>query len=291
MLHEIIRLPVQYREAGIENNGFTPRLTTYILSNSIEINSSRKRPLVLICPGGAYRFTSFRESEPIALRMNSLGFHACVLEYSCAPMDFPAAFLDLCEAVKYVRNHTETWSVDVNKVIVCGFSAGAHLAASLGVWWNTAFPRKYLPYTASEIRPDGLLLGYPVITSGVFCHEESIRNVLGPKHNTDEWRNFVSLEKSVNGDVPPVFIWHTAEDEPVPVQNSLLFVESLARHHISFEYHVFARGGHGLSLATEETAEEPAHVQKPCSIWPDMFASWVSSVMYGIVSLQGFPVR
>jgi acetyl esterase/lipase len=279
MIHQIIELPVQYRQYGIENNNFIPRLTTYILANNPETGSDRRRPLVIICPGGAYRYTSFREAEPVALKMNSLGFHACVLEYSCAPMDFPAAFLDLCEAVHYVRAHSGEWGVDISKIIVCGFSAGGHLAASLGVWWHTELPQKYLPYAADDIRPNALLLAYPVITSGEYCHEESIRNLLGQKHLTGEWRNFVSLENRVTKDVPPAFLWHTAADKSVPIQNSLLFVSALAQNDVPFEYHVFTKGVHGLSLANRQTAVRPEQVQKECAVWPGLFSAWAESVI------------
>ena len=279
MIHQVIELPVQYHGKNVKNNDFIPRLTTYIRASAFDTTSDKKFPLVLICPGGAYRYTSRREAEPVALRMNSLGFHACVLDYSCAPMDFPAAFLDLCEAMHYIHVHADEWNADVSKIIVCGFSAGGHLAASLGVWWNTGLMEKYLPYTAQEIHPYALMLGYPVITSGPYSHAESIRNLLGPEHDTEEWKKYVSLENEVNKDVPPVFIWHTFEDKSVPVQNTLLFASALAQNGIPFEYHVFAKGVHGLSLANGQTATKPEQIQPACAVWPELFASWTHTAL------------
>ena len=274
MINETIPLPVTYRDKGIKNNNFQPLLTTYILSNHAEIKKLARRPLVLICPGGAYRYTSFRESEPVAVRMNALGFHAAVLQYSCAPMDFPAAFLDLCQAAACVRAHADSWGVDTDRIIICGFSAGGHLAACLGVWWNTGLVQQYISCTPQQIRPDALLLCYPVITSGPFAHEESIRNVTGM---AEQLYAKVSLETQVTPDTPPAFIWHTAEDKSVPVQNSLSFVQALAQQNIPFEYHVFTKGRHGLSLASEQTANEPSHLQAECAVWPELFAAWVKS--------------
>lgn len=273
MIHEKIMLPVQYREKGIRNNSFTPSLTTYILDNYDEFSAGRKRPLVLICPGGGYERLSNREAEAVAVKMNSLGFHAAVLWYSLAPMDFPAAMLDAAEAVRYVRVHAGEWNVDEKKVILCGFSAGGHLAASLGVFWNKPLVKEFLPYQPEEIRPDGLLLCYPVITAGKFAHAGSIKNALGEGRFTPE---DVSLENHVTADVPPVFMWHTNEDGCVPAENSLMFAEALRRAGVPLEYHLFRSGGHGLSLATKETAwPNGAGIQTECAVWPQLFAAWM----------------
>lgn len=275
MKHEKITLPVRYTSKGINNGGFSPSLTTYIISNDEKIDSNRLRPLVVICPGGGYSWKSPREAEPVALRFNALGFHSCVLDYSVAPMDYPAALLDLCEAMNCIRNHANEWNVDSNQIIVCGFSAGGHLAASLGVLWNTDFIQKYIPLDSKMIKPNALCLCYPVITSGEYRHDNSIKNLLGKNADEKAMRDFVSLEKAVNDDVPPTFMWHTYEDESVPLENSLLLCVALRKHHIPLEYHMFLKGVHGLSLATEETASNPPRIQKECSVWPELFAAWV----------------
>lgn len=285
MIHTTINLPMH----SIENNGFQPTLTTYIIDNSVEIDSERKRPLVLICPGGAYGFTSDREAEPIALKMNALGFHACVLRYSVAPMDFPAALIDLCEAVYCVRSYAAEWNVDSDRIIVAGFSAGGHLAASLGVYWNAPFIRKYSPHCTSElIKPNALLLSYPVITAGEFAHKGSIVNCLGdskhivgdfvPEADKDPTLQ-LSLEKLVNTHVPPTFLWHTYADEAVSVENSLLFASALRKNNVPFELHIFSQGPHALGLATEETAcsSNPNLLQADCAKWPELFAAWVKN--------------
>ncbi len=277
MLCERIKLPVQYREKGIKNNDYTPIMDTYILANSKEIDENRKRPFILVCPGGGYVMTSEREGEPVAVQMNTLGFHSGVLYYSCAPMDFPAAYLDLCEAVHYIRSHADEWNVDPDQIVVCGFSAAGHLAASLGVWWNTDLHKKYLPYSNEDVKPNGLMLGYPVITSGEYRHDGSIHNLLGSQDTSKDLWKKASLENQVNKDVPPVFLWHTDEDGCVPLENSLFFVNELRKNHIPLEYHVFTKGGHGLSLATKETSFEACQIVEECQIWPQLFKSWMNT--------------
>lgn len=281
MIHETINLPVQYRDKGVQNGNWQPTLTTYIIRNSDEYSKGRRRPLVLVCPGGAYMYRSDREAEPVALRMNAAGFDACVLNYSIKPMDFPAAFLDVCEAVHYIRQHADEWCVDPAKICVAGFSAGGHLAASFGCWWNSGLMEQYLPYKACDIRPNALLLGYPVITSGPYAHRDTITYVMGSKAS-DELQQKVSLETQVTKDVPPVFLWHTYDDEWVPVENSFYFAAELKKLNIPLEMHIFAHGHHGLSLATADTAHDhdPEHmmIQEEVQIWPDMFARWLRNL-------------
>ncbi|AEE17942.1 alpha/beta hydrolase [Treponema brennaborense] len=277
MIHENIPLPVQYTDKGVKRGSALPYMTTYILDNYDEIDAERKRPLVVICPGGGYEHLSNREAEAVAIKMNAAGFHAVVVWYSLAPMDFPAALLDLCEAVRFVRTHAALWHVDEKRIIVGGFSAGGHLAASLGVYWNAPLIGKYLPYGADEVRPDGLLLSYPVITAGEFAHTGSIRNVLG---GTAEFTAAdVSLETLVTGAVPPVFMWHTDTDTCVPPENSLRFAAALRTAGVSLEYHLFRRGVHGIGLATAETsAPDGSAVQPECAVWADLFAVWLKNL-------------
>ena len=285
MKHETIALPVHY-EGTLTRTGNPPFLKTYILDN-FDFDANRLRPLVLICPGGGYEHLSPREAEAVAIQMNARGFHAAVLFYSLAPMEFPAALCDLAEAVHFVRSMAAAWNVDGEKIIVAGFSAGAHLSASLGVYWNglpaggassedkTPLIKKYLPYKNTDIKPNALLLCYPVITAGEWAHRSSIQKVLGEKKGAHtEW---VSLENLVSKDVPPVFMWHTSEDCTVPAQNSLLFALALQKEKIPVEYHLFQRGVHGLSLASAETANTGGReIQMECAVWIDLFATWAN---------------
>ena len=255
MLHEVITLP----GTGVE-------LETYLTDNRA-VEPERKRPLALIFPGGAYAWRSDREAEPVALRLLALGIQAAVVRYSVAPARYPKALEEAAEAVAYARAHAEAWCCDPHRIAVLGFSAGGHAAAHIGVKWHQMPQGK-------DCRPDAMILAYPVITSGEHAHRGSIENLLGEE--CESLQAEVSLEKLVRDDTPPAFLWHTREDESVPVENSLLFAEALCRHGIAFELHIWQHGGHGMSLASDQVY--PAgdeRIRPECQEWIDLAARWL----------------
>ena len=145
---------------------------------------------------------------------------------------------------------------------VLGFSAGGHLAASLGTLWH----RQDLGVPANA-RPDALVLCYPVITTGPFAHPESIEHVTGGDPKLME---LLSLEKQVRGDMPPCFLWHCVGDEAVPVENSLLLASAMQRSGVDYECHLFAGGAHGISMCNREVETpnpEAAAWVELCKIW------------------------
>lgn len=251
-------------------------LDTYFLDNYEEIDTDRKRPVVLICPGGGYRMTSDREAEAVAIKYVSMGYQACVLRYSVKPSIFPRALCELAWCVKYLRSHADEYAIDRNGIFVLGFSAGGHLAASLGVFWHEKWLEELLGADKLEMRPDGMILCYPVISSKQYGHMESFENLLGDE-NTEEMRNYLSLEDHVTEMFPPAFIWHTYEDETVPVENSFLMAGALRKAGVSCELHIFPHGSHGLSLAKEETrcADTGGGIQKHCQHWPELTDEWI----------------
>ena len=158
---------------------------------------------------------------------------------------------------------------------VCGFSAGGHLAASVGILWKRAGWAAALKASDEEIRPTGMVLCYPVVTAGEKAHRGSIENLLGPERE-DVSPLSVSLEKQVGTDCVPAFIWHTRTDPSVPVENSLYLAAALAENGVPFEMHVFPRGGHGLSLANALTdAGDGGMIAADCAVWPQMAADWM----------------
>ncbi len=248
-----------------------PLLTTYILEGS------KERGGVLICPGGGYEFTFPREAEPVALQFNAAGYHAFVLDYSVAPSKHPRPLLDLSRAVCMIRERAHNWNLNSEQIAVCGFSAGGHLAASLGVHWQ----KSYLNVEGIEIGnnyPDALILNYPVITfKKQFVHQGSFRNLLGTNPDRELLAE-MSLENHVKKDTPPVFIWHTLEDNSVPVENSMMFTRALRKKGVSFELHVYAEGSHGLSLATEETATEGRKSYPHVATWIKLCLEWLEKI-------------
>lgn len=270
MIHQKIQIQLE----GFEHKG---ELYTYFLDNSQEMHPNKKRPVIVICPGGGYEMTSDRESEPVAMRFLAMGYHAVILRYSVYPAVYPEALLQLGTVVKYLRENEEQYFIDSNKIILLGFSAGGHLAASLGVFWNRPFLAEKLGVTSEWLRPNGMILSYPVITSGEKAHHSSMEHLLGESY--EELREEMSLEKQVSEDTPKTFLWHTATDDCVPVENSILFFEALHQHHIPVEMHIYPVGGHGLSLCNEETSLENGYgVQEECQSWIFLVEKWLKEL-------------
>lgn len=262
-------------------------LTVYLL-DTVSVAPDKLRPLVIVIPGGAYERRSDRESEPIVMQFLAMGYHACLLDYSVAPDRFPTALQELGLAVSLIREHAEAWHVDPHAIIVCGFSAGAHLACSLGIFWSRAAIFAPIERDPEQVRPDGLILAYPVVTSGEFRHSGSFENLLGVNLSEDmssdervlveRALSMVSLENQVNDQMPPVFLWHTLTDGSVPVENSLLLASAMRKHGVEFELHIFPEGRHGLALANKETGGNDESLVIPCcQTWVSLVELWIKA--------------
>ena len=272
-----------YNTFELHQEGSLPgaHLVTYIQEYS-EAMAINDRPLILLCPGGGYTRTSDREAEPMALKFLAMGYHAAVLRYSCAPAEYPTSLKELAYSIKFLREHAKEWHIDPHKIVVEGCYAGGHLAASLGVFWDEDFLAESQGLSASEhelLRPDGLLLCYPVITSGEYAHRGSVETLLGPQQlDNEEMVRLFSLENQVGPQVPPVFLWHTWTDQTVPVENSLLLASALRKHGISLEMHIYPRGIHGLSTASHEVEGRDGRYYEPsCQSWLPLVKTWLES--------------
>jgi len=274
MIYEEVNLLEKY--VGLAGSSIA-KLTAYIHGVSGEIDLNEKRPAVLICPGGGYAMTSDREAEPVALKFLAAGFNVFVLRYSVLPVRYPAQLLEVSAAVDYIRKMSNTWHIDVDKIAVGGFSAGGHLAGSLGVLWNDEFIYQTLNIGKGANKPNALILAYPVITSGEFAHMGSFENLLGDKQTT-QLLTKLSLENLVSSDTPPTFLWHTFDDGCVPVENTLLFATALKQNKIPFELHIYPSGVHGLSLCDKDTAYAgmSEHINPHVSSWFDLCVKWLN---------------
>jgi acetyl esterase/lipase len=244
-----------------------------------ESNVYEKRSAVIICPGGGYWQVVAREGEPVARQFVKMGCVAFVLRYSVLPNGFPISLLELAKVVAIVRSRADEWNIDRDKVLLCGFSAGGHLTCSLGVFWNQEFVWRAIgEKNGTVIKPNGMILGYPVITSGIHAHKYFVERLFqyqgGPGEGDVE---LVSLEKQVSSDTPKAFIWQTCTDEDVPVENSLLLAEAMRKHGLNVELHIFPEGPHGLSLASGLSSMGDAKFENVhCSSWISLVEHWLT---------------
>lgn len=255
----------------------TARLRVYAHTNSPEIDMKRRYPSILICPGGAYAFVSDREAEPVAVRYFNAGYNAFVLTYSVAPLRYPEALLEAAAAMDHIGKNADRYNCS-GKTAVIGFSAGGHLAANLGCFWDRGFIAEALGSESAAFRPDAMILGYPVITSGEKSHRGSFVNLCG---DDEELMKSLSLENAVGENTPPAFIWHTFDDGGVPVENSLLLAAAMKKAGRPFELHIFREGCHGLSLCGYETAGpgQPALINPAAAEWFPLSLTWLKAVL------------
>ncbi|UVI28530.1 alpha/beta hydrolase [Paenibacillus spongiae] len=220
---------------------------------------------VIVCPGGGYGMRADHEGEPIAKWLNRLGIHAFVLRYRVEPYRFPSALTDVQRAIRYVRHRAEEWGIDPGKVGVLGFSAGGHLCATVGTHYDLGLPNAADPIDRQSCRPDLMALCYPVITmQPPYTHQGSVHNLLGPAPE-ERMIKLLSNELQVTADTPPAFLWHTSDDEAVPVENCLLFASALRKSGVPFDLHVYEKGQHGLGLAEHD--EHVANWTTVCGLW------------------------
>ena len=258
-----------------------PVLHCYVNDNTWRYNPEKKVPAMLLTPGGAYANVSFvREGEPMAFHFLSCGFSCFVLEYSVAPEHYPAQLTETAASIKYIRDNADAWMIDKDKVAVCGFSAGGHLAASIGVLYNDPFVLDALKVDADYIRPNALVLGYPVITAEPsITHSGTISNVSGTTDVESGMYKKMSLENHVNENTPATYIWHTANDQAVNVRNSICFANALAANKVHFEMHIFPDGVHGLATSDYATnSSVQPHYSKP---WLDEAKKFLFDLWFG----------
>ncbi len=261
-----------YWEEEIKVNNHSAALFCYVPSEPPFSGYGKKRPAVLILPGGGYKFTYEGEAEPVALKLCAAGICTFVLHYATKPSKevFPVALCETLLAIKYIRENSEKYGVNENNISVLGFSAGGHLCASAGTMFEDSALGGYLDGEREIYRANKMVLCYPVITADEkYAHKGSFESLTGKNFTeiTENERDMLSAEKRVTRKTPPAFIWTTAEDGGVPPQNSLLMAKALSDKGIPFELYVYPHGDHGLCTADHTSLKRNYNDTLECSEW------------------------
>ena len=295
MIHQTLRLYESDADAT---------LTAYVIGTQGILREAGRRPAVLICPGGAYLSCSDREGEPIALAFSAMGYQAFVLRYhTCAGADreytganggltersdcrYPGPMYDVGQAILTIRDHAEEWMVDCEKIILCGFSAGAHNAAMYSVKWNSPMMAERFGGAGELLRPAAAILCY-TLSDYVYLAQapqekyerdmfrDSMAVYLGTERPSEEQLREVSPCLHVTSDTPPMFLWATAEDRTAPVQHTLRMAAALADKKVPFEMHIFESGEHGLALATQATSISRYMIDEAAAQWIGLAETWI----------------
>ncbi len=228
---------------------------------------------IIVCPGGGYTHLADHEGRPVAEWLNNLGITAFVLKYRLGPRNHhPAPLQDAARAIRTVRARATEWNIDPKRIGILGFSAGGHVASTIGTHFDSGKPDASDPIERVSSRPDLMILIYPVITMREFTHAGSRRMLLGDNPSSDLVA-LLSNEEQVTKETPPAFLVHTANDPAVPVENSLRFAEAMTKAGVPFELNIYERGPHGFGLGGKDPM---------LSTWPQRCADWLRA--HGFIS-------
>lgn len=230
---------------------------------------------VVVCPGGGYGHLAMdHEGTQVAAWLNSLGISAYILRYRLGIPEYgdykhPAMMEDGLRAIRVVRYHAAEWGLDADKIGILGFSAGGHLASTVGTHFEDGRPDSVDPVDRMSSRPSFMILCYPVISfTTPYTHRGSRRNLLGDNPSQEDIK-LLSNELQIDTLTPPTFLVHTDEDRGVPPENSVLFYMGLRKAGVPAEMHIFRQGRHGLGLGVEDL---------PFKKWPELCESWMRSM-------------
>jgi acetyl esterase/lipase len=242
-----------------------PALTLYPVSGGKKTDVG-----VVVCPGGSYHNLAMdHEGTQVAEWLNERGVSAFLLRYRLGPKyHHPIELWDAQRAIRYVRTHANEFGIRPNRIGIWGFSAGGHLASTTGTHFDMGDRDAKDPVDRPSSRPDFMILAYPVITmEAPYVHLGSRDNLLGEKPDP---RLVASLsnQAQVTSETPPTFLFHTSDDDVVPVQNSIEFYLALRKAGVPAEMHIYLHGRHGVGLAQNEPELRS---------WPDRLFDWMKA--------------
>lgn len=231
----------------------------------------RSGAAMVVCPGGGYAGMAFdKEGENVCEWLAQRGVTAFTLKYrhGGGAHQHPIPLADVERAVRWVRCHADEFGIEPDRIGVMGFSAGGHLASTIGTHFQPGKPEADDPVERHSSRPDFLVLIYPVISMDeAITHAGSRERLLGKSPEAEVVAE-LSNDQQVSDATPPTFLVHASDDHSVPVENSLRFYRALVEHHVPAELHVYEQGGHGFGML---------HRELPVDHWPAAFEAWLRS--------------
>lgn len=281
-------------------------LEAYIRDPSVSFRDERKRPAIIICPGGAYLIHAIKEGEPVALDFLARGYHCFVLKYSVGidryhpekgenlAARYPIQALELMEAIHIIHQNAGRWYVNDECLFLLGFSAGGHVCATVGTRWNDPALTEKLSFVPKqdELRCSGMVLGYPMLADNPESFKGSEFRNLDPERIRIMNHVFYGKDTPSEADISkfdlrsyiskktiPALIWNTADDPVVDPGVGASFAQMLASEGINCEYHMFSSGGHGMGLACSLCADDQTETDKTVTIWRTLAQNWMQEIM------------
>lgn len=258
---------------------------TFIIDENISSKKKKKRPAIIICPGGAYIKHSHRESEPIALYFNGLGFHSFILRYPINEdnSQYPHPLLSLFQSLKIIRGNAEKWFVDTQRIYVVGFSAGGHVAGLFANNWNNSKLKNKAG--VNEIpKVKGVIMAYPLIKTSYDVgnnplNQQAFKSMYGSLLPSIAQVDQINLTKMVSNESLPQFIWCCSDDPVLDSADTIEYVNFLQKKHINVEFHMFNLGAHGGALGNFATADtENEDYFNPFSAWTTLLVNWMKTL-------------
>ncbi len=259
-----------YRKDESDSFRQLPTLTLFSPTRSV---NGKKRAALLVFPGGMYSFVRFATDGVAASKqLLSNEMAVFVLTYRCHPNVYPTPVMDALQAIRFVREHADSFDVDATRVGVLGVGSGGHLAACVGSLFEDKESFEATSLSEVSARPDFMGLIDPLITmSNTFTHPRTKENLFGiDQLNSMELEMKLSAELQVHTNTSPAFIAHIGEDKTVHVKNSLLLYEAMLTAGVSADLHIFSNSqsehtrtarSEGMPLASAE--------------WPTLFMKWL----------------
>ena len=277
MFYEKIDL---YAYCGIERRRSERGFLTVLAPSPCREVKKKLRPAMLVIPGGAYTHVAELEGEPVAVAFMREGYATFLLDYEVC-VAYPTPLIQAAMAMRYIRENADTYGIDAKHVCAVGFSAGGHLAGLLSTLYASDDVVRVLG-KGCDLCPNATVYAYSVIsTESGIGHPETIENITG---NDEHLKKRLSVDKLITQNAPPAFIWHTRNDNAVPVENAYRLERAYEQLGLLYELHIFANGPHGLSLCNMETGDsaKPETVQSAVRVWVSLAHTFLCNLGFNV---------